>query len=118
MTDPAGPCLVPSLMLVWQNRRGARLHSSVRGTSLSLAAEGEDCSPVEDLQASPSPSSPEEQQPSRSTQEEAESEVDAAKREAGPEDAVDGDSAQSMEALLADWKEDLEAFQQMEKDEL
>uniref|UniRef100_A0A8C9TBK7 alpha-1,2-Mannosidase n=1 Tax=Scleropages formosus TaxID=113540 RepID=A0A8C9TBK7_SCLFO len=34
------------------------------------------------------------------------------------EPAADGDSSQSMDALLADWKEDLEAFQQMEKDEL
>ncbi|XP_023699528.1 ER degradation-enhancing alpha-mannosidase-like protein 3 isoform X3 [Paramormyrops kingsleyae] len=87
-------------------------------------AEGEeDCSPEEDLRASPSPSSsPEEQQPSRSTEEQAEPEADKTKREAEAEDTaeaeVDGDSAQSMEALLADWKEDLEAFQQMEKDEL
>uniref|UniRef100_A0A3B3T3H5 alpha-1,2-Mannosidase n=2 Tax=Paramormyrops kingsleyae TaxID=1676925 RepID=A0A3B3T3H5_9TELE len=83
----------------------------------------EDCSPEEDLRASPSPSSsPEEQQPSRSTEEQAEPEADKTKREAEAEDTaeaeVDGDSAQSMEALLADWKEDLEAFQQMEKDEL
>ncbi|XP_023699526.1 ER degradation-enhancing alpha-mannosidase-like protein 3 isoform X1 [Paramormyrops kingsleyae] len=93
-------------------------------SSLLESTEGEeDCSPEEDLRASPSPSSsPEEQQPSRSTEEQAEPEADKTKREAEAEDTaeaeVDGDSAQSMEALLADWKEDLEAFQQMEKDEL
>ncbi|XP_048832588.1 ER degradation-enhancing alpha-mannosidase-like protein 3 isoform X2 [Brienomyrus brachyistius] len=87
-----------------------------------LESKGEeDCSPEEELRASPSPSSsPEEQQPSQSTEEQTEPEVDETKREARAEDTVeaDEDSAQSMEALLADWKEDLEAFQQMEKDEL
>ncbi|XP_023699527.1 ER degradation-enhancing alpha-mannosidase-like protein 3 isoform X2 [Paramormyrops kingsleyae] len=92
-------------------------------SSLLESKGEEDCSPEEDLRASPSPSSsPEEQQPSRSTEEQAEPEADKTKREAEAEDTaeaeVDGDSAQSMEALLADWKEDLEAFQQMEKDEL
>ncbi|XP_048064799.1 ER degradation-enhancing alpha-mannosidase-like protein 3 isoform X4 [Megalobrama amblycephala] len=37
----------------------------------------------------------------------------------GEEPAVDGDSgSQSMDSLMADWQEDLEAFKQMEKDEL
>uniref|UniRef100_A0A9R1SP31 alpha-1,2-Mannosidase n=2 Tax=Cyprinus carpio TaxID=7962 RepID=A0A9R1SP31_CYPCA len=37
----------------------------------------------------------------------------------GEEPAVDGDhSSQSVDSLMADWEEDLEAFKQMEKDEL
>uniref|UniRef100_A0A673GWH4 alpha-1,2-Mannosidase n=1 Tax=Sinocyclocheilus rhinocerous TaxID=307959 RepID=A0A673GWH4_9TELE len=37
----------------------------------------------------------------------------------GEEPAVDGDSSsQSVDSLMADWQEDLEAFKQMEKDEL
>ncbi|XP_056108308.1 ER degradation-enhancing alpha-mannosidase-like protein 3 isoform X3 [Rhinichthys klamathensis goyatoka] len=37
----------------------------------------------------------------------------------GEEPAVDGDSdSQSVNSLMADWQEDLEAFKQMEKDEL
>lgn len=39
--------------------------------------------------------------------------------DAGEEPAVDGDSnSQSVDSLMADWQEDLEAFKQMEKDEL
>jgi len=37
----------------------------------------------------------------------------------GEEPAVDSDSdSQSVDSLMADWQEDLEAFKQMEKDEL
>lgn len=37
----------------------------------------------------------------------------------GEEPAVDEDSSsQSVDSLMADWQEDLEAFKQMEKDEL
>ncbi len=37
----------------------------------------------------------------------------------GEEPVVDEDSSsQSVDSLMADWQEDLEAFKQMEKDEL
>uniref|UniRef100_A0A673CMF7 alpha-1,2-Mannosidase n=1 Tax=Sphaeramia orbicularis TaxID=375764 RepID=A0A673CMF7_9TELE len=42
---------------------------------------------------------------------------DSEKREE-PEGDTDSESSQSVDELLADWREDLEAFQQMEKDEL
>lgn len=44
-------------------------------------------------------------------------ERDCEKKEV-PEGSTDSECSQSVDALLADWQEDLEAFQQMEKDEL
>ncbi|XP_030640038.1 ER degradation-enhancing alpha-mannosidase-like protein 3 isoform X2 [Chanos chanos] len=93
--------------------------------------EEEDCSTEEKDHSSPAPSTTLDQsQPS--TQEEQTEESALGKEEVKPEQTVDsnevtgaeeeelsdeGDS-QSVDSLMADWQEDLEAFKQMEKDEL
>lgn len=68
----------------------------------------EDSSPVEEVIAQE-----EEARPADVAQPD---EKDSEKREE-PESSTDS-SSQSVDELLADWREDLEAFKQMEKDEL
>ncbi|XP_061099622.1 ER degradation-enhancing alpha-mannosidase-like protein 3 isoform X2 [Conger conger] len=86
-----------------------------------------DCTAEEEDHAAPSPSTPVDQsqaavgEPDELTEGEDEpgAEDKPEDSEGGEEPADDGDSnSQSIDSLLADWKEDLEAFQQMEKDEL
>ncbi|XP_035279397.1 ER degradation-enhancing alpha-mannosidase-like protein 3 isoform X3 [Anguilla anguilla] len=106
--------------------KGKALPSYLQNSGDPDGQEG-DCTPVEEDHTAPSPSTPVEQ--SQATIRE-EDEPTVGKEEPGAEDksgdgeegvepAEDGDSnSQSIDSLLADWKEDLEAFQQMEKDEL
>lgn len=69
----------------------------------------EDTSPAEEV-------SPPEEDASSADQAQPKEERDSEKREE-PEGDTDS-SSQSVDELLADWREDLEAFKQMEKDEL
>ncbi|KAK2898440.1 hypothetical protein Q8A67_009858 [Cirrhinus molitorella] len=97
-----------------------------RGTD---RAEEEDCSTEEKDQTSPASSEPVDQSQAttqeQSTddsvvgQEPAEGLSSYVPVDVGEEPAVDGDSSsQSVDSLMADWQEDLEAFKQMENDEL
>lgn len=78
----------------------------------------EEVSPAgEDTRTAEKVSSPEEEgSPTDTEADLAEPKEDSERREE-PEGDVDS-SSQSVDELLADWREDLEAFKQMEKDEL
>lgn len=69
----------------------------------------EDTSPVEEVR-------PQEEEAGPADVAQPNEEKDSEKREE-PESNTDS-SSQSVDELLADWREDLEAFKQMEKDEL
>lgn len=69
----------------------------------------EEASPAEDVR-------PPEEEAKEAEADSSKEERDSEKREE-PEGDTDS-SSQSVDELLADWREDLEAFQQMEKDEL
>lgn len=73
----------------------------------------EDTSPAEEVRPPEEEASPTEAEADLAQPKE---ERDSEKREE-PEGDTDS-SSQSVDELLADWREDLEAFQQMEKDEL
>lgn len=73
----------------------------------------EDTSPAEEVRPPEEEASPAEAEADVAQPKE---ERDSEKREE-PEGDTDS-SSQSVDELLADWREDLEAFQQMEKDEL
>lgn len=73
----------------------------------------EDTSPAEEVSAPKEEVKPAEAEPAvAQPQEDRDSE-----KEEKPEEDTDS-SSQSVDELLADWREDLEAFKQMEKDEL
>ena len=74
---------------------------------------GQDTSPVEEVRPPEEEASPAEAEADLAEPKE---EKDSEKREE-PEGDTDS-SSQSVDELMADWREDLEAFQQMEKDEL
>lgn len=76
----------------------------------SVSPPDEEVSPSDEVSPSEEGASPSE------TDHEPKVERDSEKREE-PEGDTDL-SSQSVDELLADWREDLEAFQQMEKDEL
>ncbi|XP_067086499.1 ER degradation-enhancing alpha-mannosidase-like protein 3 isoform X1 [Osmerus mordax] len=87
--------------------------------------EEQDCSPEESSASVPAPSSLVDQshistvEVDQSALEETEEAGPEAVPEQGEEPEVDLNSnSQSVDVLLADWREDLEAFKQMEKDEL
>uniref|UniRef100_A0A673CI10 alpha-1,2-Mannosidase n=1 Tax=Sphaeramia orbicularis TaxID=375764 RepID=A0A673CI10_9TELE len=86
-----------------------RLEPSVCGSCVSFCTDapetGGDCQ----MESSPTDAEADSTQP--------EEVRDSEKREE-PEGDTDSESSQSVDELLADWREDLEAFQQMEKDEL
>lgn len=75
----------------------------------AVSALAEDTSPAEEVR-------PPEEEASAGGVTQVKEEKDSEKREE-PEGDTDS-STQSVDELLADWREDLEAFKQMEKDEL
>lgn len=93
------------------------------------APEQQDVSPAEEEEED---TSPVEEPPQKEKEEEEEEGATASPEDVAPqpkeerdseksEEQPEGDSdssSQSVDELLADWREDLEAFQQMEKDEL
>ncbi|XP_050973550.1 ER degradation-enhancing alpha-mannosidase-like protein 3 isoform X1 [Labeo rohita] len=105
---------------------GALLDGSTDG------AEEEDCSTEEKGHTSPTSSEPVDQSQVTTQEQTTDDSVVGQEQvqseeglgsyvpvDAGEEPAVDGDSnSQSVDSLMADWQEDLEAFKQMEKDEL
>ncbi|XP_058641323.1 ER degradation-enhancing alpha-mannosidase-like protein 3 isoform X3 [Onychostoma macrolepis] len=105
---------------------GALLDGSMVG------AEEEDCSTGEKDQTSPASSEPVDQSQVTTQEQRTDDSVVAQESvqpaeglgsyvsvDVGEEPAVDEDSSsQSVDSLMADWQEDLEAFKQMEKDEL
>ncbi|KAG7488228.1 hypothetical protein MATL_G00030310 [Megalops atlanticus] len=110
--------------------KGKPLPGSILDSSEDRQEEEEDCSLEERDHAAPDPAAPP-GQPHASAEEHGES-ADSTEAcgqgdgpgddegtEKGEESALEEDtSGQSVDSLLSDWKEDLEAFQQMEKDEL
>ncbi|XP_036376858.1 ER degradation-enhancing alpha-mannosidase-like protein 3 isoform X1 [Megalops cyprinoides] len=110
--------------------KGKPLPGSILDSSVDRQEEEEDCSLEERDHAVPDPSAPP-SQPHVGTKQHGESadSTDECRQGDGPGDdegtekgeepALEEDAGgQSVETLLSDWKEDLEAFQQMEKDEL
>ncbi|XP_036376859.1 ER degradation-enhancing alpha-mannosidase-like protein 3 isoform X2 [Megalops cyprinoides] len=106
------------------------LSDKARDRGVDRQEEEEDCSLEERDHAVPDPSAPP-SQPHVGTKQHGESadSTDECRQGDGPGDdegtekgeepALEEDAGgQSVETLLSDWKEDLEAFQQMEKDEL
>ncbi|KAI1882865.1 hypothetical protein AGOR_G00239310 [Albula goreensis] len=107
--------------------KGKVLPSYLQESSGDPDGQEGDCTAEEQDHAAPSLSIPvdqsqattEENDKSDVVKEEPGAEEKSADHEGGEEPAGDGEtSSQSIDSLLADWKEDLEAFQQMEKDEL
>lgn len=104
------------------------LSDKARDRGIDGAAEEEDCSTEERDHSSPAPSEPVDQS-QVTTQERTPGDSESVQPaeglgsyvsvDAGEEPPADEDSNnQSVDSLMADWQEDLEAFKQMEKDEL
>lgn len=84
-------------------------HEEVAPSHETVRPVDEDTSPAEDVR-------PPEEEASPADVAQPEKERDSDKRDEPESDS--NSSSQSVDELLADWQEDLEAFQQMEKDEL
>lgn len=84
-------------------------HVEVTPSQEDISAASEDISAVVDI-------SPQEEAPSPADGGQSKTERDSEKGEESESDTRSG--SRSVDELLADWREDLEAFQQMEKDEL
>uniref|UniRef100_A0A673CPB5 alpha-1,2-Mannosidase n=1 Tax=Sphaeramia orbicularis TaxID=375764 RepID=A0A673CPB5_9TELE len=90
------------------------LSDKARDRGEEVSTVDEDTSPAGEVSPPEEESSPTDAEADSTQPEEVR---DSEKREE-PEGDTDSESSQSVDELLADWREDLEAFQQMEKDEL
>ncbi|MBN3322845.1 EDEM3 protein, partial [Atractosteus spatula] len=118
--------LFPSVLCQCESVCVGLLSSLGQVSGESERTEEEDCS-AEDREAVAPPHSTDTDQSSAGTVEEHQStghegdqrqEAEGQGSEEADPVVAEDSSSQSIDSLLADWKEDLEAFQQMEKDEL